>query len=264
MPETKTTKEQFLLSSDSLSGFGLDLIFEVTKNAGFDWLDLAIWKNFDARNVEYVKKLSLKHELPVKVIQTSPDLNKKELDKALDLCEALGADTIAINPPKYFNYKSFDFIKDNLGEYIKQNEHIHFTIINPPNSSFFALPIPKYRFSNVVEIIKKFGCYLGLDVVHIDEDALESDFMRKLADFVPYISVLYFSDKTRMGVGHILPGEGVLKLPTLLKKLKQNNYGRYLSTKITLSKSDLSDGDKVDLILKKARKYYTEYFEEIA
>ena len=46
---------KFLMSSDTFSNCGLDLIFELTKEAGFDGIDLAIWKNFDARNVDYVK-----------------------------------------------------------------------------------------------------------------------------------------------------------------------------------------------------------------
>ena len=47
----------FLLSSDTLTGYGLDLIFDVAKQNGFDGIDLAIWKNFDSWNIEYVKKL---------------------------------------------------------------------------------------------------------------------------------------------------------------------------------------------------------------
>jgi len=66
----------------------LDLIFDTVKQAELDGIDLAIWKNFDAWNVEYVKKLSHKHELPIRVIQTSDSLNAKELNLALDLCEA--------------------------------------------------------------------------------------------------------------------------------------------------------------------------------
>jgi hypothetical protein len=119
-----------------------------------------MWKNFDARNVSYVKKLSRKHNLPVKVIQTSPKLNKKEMEKALDLCESLNVDTININAPKFFDYKSYNFIKDNLERYKRANPDIHFSIINPNDSSFFAIPIPKYRFNNLVEIIKKYGCDL--------------------------------------------------------------------------------------------------------
>lgn len=254
---------KFLMSSDSFSNCGLDLIFELTKEAGFDGIDLAIWKNFDARNVDYVKKLSKKHDLPVKVVQVSENVNQKELNKALDICEATGADTIAINAPKFFNIKSFNFLEDNLENYKKDNKHIHFSIINPEDSSVFALPIPKYRFTNIVEIIKKYWCYLGLDIANFDADVLENDFTRKLSSFLPYISVLYFSDKNRVGDGHLLPWEGTLKLESFLKKIKQIGFNRYFSSKVTISKTDLADYEKLAIILKKIRNYYKENFEDL-
>ena len=188
-----------MVSTDSFSNCGLDLVFDLAKEAGYDGIDLAIRKNFDARNVEYVKKLAIKHEMPVKSIQVSENVNEKELNKALDLCEATGADTIAINAPKFFNIKSFNFLTDNLDTYKKENRHIHFSIINPQDASIFALPIPKYRFSNIVEVIKKYGCYLGLDVANFEAEVLENDFMRKLNNFLPYISIIYVSDKNRLG-----------------------------------------------------------------
>jgi len=58
------------------------------------------------------------------------------------------------------DFKAFSFIKDNIQQYIDQNPNIHFSIINPMDSNVFALPIPKYRFVNIVEIIKKYACYL--------------------------------------------------------------------------------------------------------
>lgn len=238
----------------------MDLTFQLVKEAGFDGLDIAIWKNFDARNVDYVKKLSEKHELPVKVIQVSNNLNEKEMNKALDLCYGLGADTIAINAPKMFNYKTFSYIVDNIARRKKENKSIHFTIVNPEDSNIFALPIPKYRFGNIVEIIKKYLCYVGLDVSNMDSNAFENDLLRRIKDFLPYISVFYLSDKSRTGESHILPGDGVLKLSLLLQKLKEYGFNRYISTRITMSKGDLADVDKVKLILKKARKYYTDEF----
>jgi hypothetical protein len=149
-------KPSFLISTDSFSNCGLDMVFELSKTAGFDGIDLAIWKNFDARNVDYVKKLSTTHDIPVKVIQVSDNVNQKELNKALDLCEATGADTITINAPTYFNLKAYNFIADNIAEYKKNNKHIHFAIINPEEANVFALPIPKFRFTNIVDIVKKY------------------------------------------------------------------------------------------------------------
>ncbi len=255
-------KTECLFSTDSLSGYGLDLVFELVKEAWFDGIDLAIWKNFDSRKIDYVKKLSANYQLPIRVIQTSDTLNDKEIHRAIDLCYELGADTIAINAPKFFNFKAFSFITDNILKRRSEHKAIHFTIINPEDSSVFALPIPKYRFSNMVEIVKKYLCYIGLDVSNLDSDSFESDFLRKMKDFLPYLSVVYFSDKSRVWEGHILPGEGVLKLPMFLRKLKEYGYNRYISTKIQISKTDLADSDKVKLILKKTRNYLTENYDE--
>lgn len=250
-----------LLSSDTLGWCGLDLIFEAAAKAWFDGIDLAMRKNFDSWNVSYVKKLSEKHNIPVKAIQTSRTLNKKEMDKALDLCEALNVDTININAPKYFDYKSYNFIKDNIDSYKKANPDIVFSIINPMDSTFFAVPIPKYRFNNVVDIIKKDGCNLWLDISNMDEDSFEDTFMRKLADFLPYISTIYISDKNKEWKSHLMLWEWVLKIPTFLKKLAEDKYNRFISVKFNMWKWDLVDGDKIDLLLKKMVDYVHEYFK---
>jgi len=256
-------KSKLLLSSDTLWWFGLDLIFEIAKTVKYDGIDLAIRKNFDSWNTDYVKKLSDIHNLPVKIIQTSATVNAKELNLALDLCEATGADTITINAPQIIDFKAHSFLADNLDEYKKQNPDINFSIINPPNSNIFALPIPKYYFVNVVDIIKKQWCYLGLDISNMDEEALENDFMRKLDQFIPYLSVIYLSDKTKVWKSHVLPWEWVLKLSKFLKKLKQNKYVNYFSVKLDVEKIDLADSEKVEILLKKAKNYYDEYFTKV-
>jgi len=161
------------------------------------------------------------------------------------------------------DFKAYGFIVDNLDAYKKENPDINFSIINPPDSNFFALPIPKYRFGNIVEIVKKYGCYLGLDISNFDEEALESEFIRKLEQFIPYVSVVYLSDKTKIGKGHVLLGEGVLKIPMLLKKLKKIKYQHYFSLKVNIEKKDLADADKVHIMLKKSKEYYQEHYIDL-
>lgn len=194
--------------------------------------------------------------MPVPVVQISASVNEKEMTKALDLCTALGTTTLAINPPKMFNFKSYAYLTDVLPRLQKDYPHIRFSLINPEDSTLFALPIPSYHFSNIVDIIKKYRCYLALDIANLDSNILDDEIMRRLKDFLPYLSVVYVSDKSRTGVTHLLPGDGVLKLPQLLQKLLDANYSRCISTKIVLSKSDLSDIDKVTTLLKKARNYF--------
>ncbi|MDR0860163.1 MAG: hypothetical protein LBO09_04195 [Candidatus Peribacteria bacterium] len=211
-----------LLSTDTLPNYGLDRIFSIAKEAKYDGIDLAMWKGFDAWDEEYVQKLAFQYDLPVYVVQTSSKLNQKEMDKALDICGTTGADTICINPPKITEFKVYDFISDNLAEYQKNNPDLQFSIINPIDSKLFALPIPEFRFSNIIDIVKVYNAYVGLDITNLDMDAFEEDFMRKIDDYAPYISVLYLSDKDKKGKSHLMPGEGNLDLVNFLKKLKKS------------------------------------------
>ena len=260
--QTKTSP--LLLSTDTLPNYWLDLIFSIAKATWFDGIDLAMRKWFDAWDEEYVQKLSLDHKLPVYIIQTSAKLNQKELDKALDLCEATNADTICVNAPKITDFKAYDFIADNLKNYKDNNPDIHFTILNPKDSKLFALPIPEYRFSNIIDIVKKYDAYVGLDVSNIDMDSFENEFTRKIDDYAPYISVIYLSDKTKEWKWHLVPGEWTLDLRTFLKRLKKSWYSRPISVKIDFKPTELASKEKLRKQLKKVRAYYDKYFLNMA
>ena len=249
-----------LLSTDTLPNYGLDLVFSIAKKAGYDGIDLAIWKGFDARDEEYVQQLSFNYNLPVYVVQTSSKLNQKELNKALDICAATGADTICINAPKITDFKVFDFIEANLASYQKENPDLFFSILNPKDSKLFALPIPEYRFSNITDIIKKYSAYVGLDITNMDMDSFEDEFVRHLEEYVPYISVLYLSDKAKNGSSHLLPGEGALDLANFLKKLRESEYFRPVSVKLDFKPQELANRGKLLSELKKVKAYYEKYF----
>ena len=256
--QTKTNP--LLLSTDTLPNYWLDLIFSIAKSTWFDGIDLAMRKWFDAWDEEYVQKLSLDHKMPVYIIQTSAKLNQKELDKALDLCAATNADTICINAPKITDFKAYDFVADNLKSYKDNNTDIHFTILNPKDSKLFALPIPEYRFSNIIDIVKKYDAYVGLDISNIDMDSFENEFTRKIDDYAPYISVIYLSDKTKDWKWHLVPGDGMLDLRTFLKRLKKSGYSRPISVKLDFKPTELANREKLRKQLKKVRTYYDKYF----
>lgn len=256
----QTKKNPLLLSTDSLPNYGLDLIFSIAKAAWFDGIDLAIWKWFDARDEEYVQKLALNHNMPVCVIQTSSKLNQKEMEKALDLCAATGANIISINAPKITDFKAYDFIVDNLKSYKESNPDINFTILNPKDSKLFALPIPEYRFSNIIDIVKKYDAYVWLDISNMDMDSFENEFTRKVDDYVPYLSVIYLSDKTKDWKSHLIPWEWTLDLQTFLKRLKKGWYERPISVKLDFKPTELASKEKLKKQLKKVKTYYEKYY----
>lgn len=252
-----------LLSTDTLPNYWLDLIFSIAKNNGFDGIDLAMRKWFDAWDEEYVQKLSIDHDLPVYIIQTSAKLNQKELDKALDLCQATNCDTICINSPKITDFKAYDFITDNLKNYKENNPDIHFSIRNPKDSKLFALPIPEYRFSNIIDIVKKYDCYIWLDISNIDVDLFENEFTRKVDDYAPYISVIYLSDKSKNGKSHLVLWDWTLDLITFFKRLRKSWYSRPMSIKVDFKPTELANKSTLKKQFKKIRAYYDKFFLNI-
>lgn len=259
----KVNKAKLLLSSDTLSWYWLDLVFQLAQDLRFDWIDLAIWKNFDARNIDYVKRLVTKYKTPVNVIQVSEKVNKKELDYAIDLANELWSEAITINAPEILDFKTYRFIVTNIKLYKKHNHNIKFAIINPPKSSMLLLPVPKYYFSNVVEIIKKHWVNVWFDISNMDDTILESTFLRKISNYIPYMPVVYISDKNKNWQWHVPLWEWVLKLNSIFKKFKSNNFFWYLSLKLELTKKDLSDLEKVEQILKKCRLNFKENYEDL-
>lgn len=258
-----SSKTKILLSTDTLSGYGLDLIFQIAKDTWYDWIDLALRKNFDSRNVDYVYKLQSKYELPIGCIQLSDKTNPREMNIGLEMARKCECDIISINSPSIFNIKSFSFLSNNLPWYRSQNPKIKFSIINPKKENLFILPVPKYRFSNIVDIIKKYHCYLAFDLVNVDDFMLETEFLRKVPNFIPYLSVIYLSDKSKTWQLHLPMWDWELKLPAILKKLKQFEFQNYFSVKLELNKKELSDQSKVELILKKCKAYYNEYYRDV-
>ncbi len=251
-----------LLSTDTLPNYWLDLIFSIAKSTWFDGIDLAMWKGFDARDEEYVQKLANDHDLPVYVVQTSAKLNQKELDKALDICQATNCDTICINAPKITDFKAYDFISNNLKLYKENNPDIHFTIINPKDSKLFVLPIPEYHFGNIIDIIKKYDCYIWLDISNIDTDIFENEFTRKIDDYAPYISVIYLSDKSKNGKTHLTLWDWTLDIKNFFKRLKKSWYTRPMSIKIDFKPTELVNKTTLKRQLKKIKIYYDKFFLE--
>ena len=248
-----------LLSSDTLAWYGLDMIFMIAKDLGYDWIDLALWNNFDAWNIDYVKRLSENYQLPVKVIQTSDNLNKKELNYAIELALELKVENIVINPPKYYNRRATKFIKENLPAYQKHYSKIKFSLRNPPPDLLLNL-LPQYSFTNITEIFKVMWLKVALDISNLEEEKFDIVLIKKLPTLLPYLNVIYLSDKNRAWKSHLTLWEGNLKIPSFLKKLKQLEYDGLFSIKIKATKKDLADIEKMKLMLKKSKTYYLENY----
>lgn len=250
-----------LLSTDTLSGYWLDLIFSYAKKSGFDGIDLAIWKVFDSWDVSYVKELSERYDLLVPIIQVSPNVNMREMNKALALGKSLESEIMMINPTKYFNVKTTSFVKSVLKDVQKNHPAFKFGVINASNESYRIVPIPTHKFNNISNIIREEHAYLGLDIANLDTIGFEQ-LLDNLPKVMPYTQSIYLADRAKWNSNytHLPLGSGALKIPTFLKKVAKAKYNGYFSVKLDLTKKELADSDNIEVILKQSVSYFHEHF----
>lgn len=255
-----TKKKNFLLlSSATFIWYWLDMVFMLAKDLNYDGIDLALWNNFDAWNIDYIKKLASTYNLPVCSIQTSNKINKKELNYAVELAWEIWVKNINVNASKKYNRKSSKFISQTLPLYQKTHSGLRFSIINPPRSYYLNF-LPEYSFVNMAEILSELKLNLSLDVSNIEEDKFDINLIKKLQSFVPRMPNIYLSDKDKKWKWHLPLWEGNLKIPSFLKKLKQLEYDGDFIIRLAIDKNDLSDIEKIKLMLKKCRVYYLENY----
>jgi hypothetical protein len=91
-----------LLSTRSLSGYGLDKIFTLAKSAGCDGIDISVdFSLFDTIDPVYLQLLSVRHSLPILSI-TAPArrVTKKQSSEILALAEILDVKIVNFTPPQ--------------------------------------------------------------------------------------------------------------------------------------------------------------------
>ena len=89
-----------LLSTASLTGYGLHRIFMFAKNAGYTGLDIALGSlNFDLWDEEYIAKLSHDFNIPVlSITAPSRGMSRKKLDKIITIAEKLSTQIVTFSP----------------------------------------------------------------------------------------------------------------------------------------------------------------------
>ena len=250
-----------LLSTASLTGYGLHRVFEFAKKSGFTGIDIALGAtNFDFWDEEYIKSLSDEFGVPVLSI-TAPSkwLNQKKVDRIVGIAKTLGTQVITFSPP-HITDKNTSWFSNYLPK-IKRDTHISIAIQNvAPKFKFFI--IPEYKNSTFTQIKGVTGD-TTLDILGVDHSS-GMDILKAQKMLGTSIKNVFFSDKHGMKSG-ILPwgsGWGISHLPleSFLMKLKTSGYGGYITLKVNPKAIGVGNTERVLQNLEYMKKYYQKHF----
>jgi len=183
-----------LLSTSSLTGYGLHKIFLLAKQAAYDGIDLSVdFDMYDTCDAGYIDSIMRDTHMPI-VSLSAPErrLTKKNFDRILALAHELGVNIVNIHPPH-----RLDREKDWFGDYIKlvakKYPDITINIINAPPKTWLFV-IAEYGDARP-ETIKKITEHTALSIENVDP-ASGVDLMKTSILLGSTMGFVYLSDKT--------------------------------------------------------------------
>lgn len=246
-----------VLSTESLRGYGLNRIFELTKAAGYDAIDLSVdFGQFDTFNAEYVKKLIEEYGLPVHAISAPKEMAPKRIQELVDMAKEINAKVMVLQPPKILDFKLAGWLKKEIPR-LREKEFISIALENAPAGTFLGF-IPEHAMGSAQDL-KDFK-HVCLDTSRIGEQ--RKDLIRAYTALKKYLVHIHLSNLYQ-GKQYAPPQEGIMPLESFLTKLKQDRYPGAVAIKILPKFLHAGDDERVIDELKKAKKYYDKYYTNV-
>lgn len=247
-----------LLSTSSLTGYGLHKIFLLAKSAVYDGIDLSVdFDLYDTCDAGYLKTLI--QEVGIDIVSISaPErrLTRKQFDQVLSLAEDLSVKMVNIHPPHRLDREK-DWFWDYIKTVAEKYPHITINIINAPPKTWLFV-ISEYGDARP-ETIKKITEHTALSIENVDPSS-GVDLIKTSILLGSTMEFIYFSDKTD-DAGWLFPGEWHMPLESLLIKLKEVWYTWYFS--LSVNPDSLRAGENDSEVLKKladCKKFLSKYF----
>jgi sugar phosphate isomerase/epimerase len=244
-----------LLHTDSLGKYGLHRVFSLAKKAGYDGIELGVnAKNLDTQNPEYLKNLAEEAEIKIIVVETPEMLTEKKMEVSYKVAKAVGATTIVVQPPNYFDYHTTKWLKANAPK-LRSHDGLKVLLKNMPDERTFGV-FPKYAMTNTTDL-REFK-QMALDLSNLVTRSIPAlEYYEQMHDFVFHVHLSNY----RGNKDHALPMDGKLPLESFLKKMKKRDYAGHFSVKVR--PEELHAGAKDSEILeqlKKIKEFVEEYF----
>lgn len=243
----------FLLSTDSLRGYGLNRIFQFAKDAGFEGIELALdGRLFDTQNPDYLNELQNEFKLPIRAMRTFPNSTIRQATLALEIARAVEAKVVVLDPPRLFDFKYRDWMKKHV-PLLRKKYGLKIALKNGPSEYLWGI-LPGRSMSNIPDLQNfKEVC---IDVANLYGKRL--DLMRAYEMMKSYLVHVHLSNVYR-GEDHSLLDEGIMPLESLLTKLKKENYSYDITLLVRPKALSVGDDKAVLKNLEKARKFYDRY-----
>lgn len=235
------------LSAGSLHTYGLDRVFGLAVEAGFQGLEIIIDNRWDTHQPAYLRALQRRHGIPVVSLHAPffhvegwPSDMIQSLQHTVALAEELGVRTVVVHLPRRFRMGSFflphlmsrparfpvpwrsegsfaRWLKEDLPAF-QSSTPVTIAVENLPARRFLDVSIAAWQFNTWDELAQ--FAYLTLDTTHVGtwgHDLLAV--YERIKDRIAHVHLSNYN-----GQEHRQPTDGHLPLGEFLRRLARDAY----------------------------------------
>ena len=226
---------RFALSTGSLYTYGLDRVFALAAEAGFDGIEVLVDPRFDTRQPVYLRRLMERHGLPIvsvhapfrpKRLAAWPRTQPESIATTAELARAVGAEVIVVHLPYGRDRAYARWLRDDLITWQQAHPVPVVAVENMPLKWMrwwpFA-PLDPWRMNRLEE----WGAFphLTLDTTHLGTKGLDPLMVyQRVRERVAHVHLSNARREGRRVREHRRLEDGFLPLDALISRLAQEGY----------------------------------------
>ena len=226
---------RFALSAGSLYTYGLDRIFALAAEAGFDGIEVLVDPRFDTRQPVYLRRLMERHGLPIvsvhapfrpKRLAAWPQTQPESIAATAELARAVGAEVVIVHLPRLRQGTYARWLRNDLAAWQRANPTPVVAVENMPVQWVRWWPFgPREMWRmNSLDVWGSFP-HLTLDITHLGTKGQDPLMVyESVRERVAHVHLSNAHREGRRVCEHRRLEDGFLPIDVLISRLAQDGY----------------------------------------
>jgi len=246
---------RFALSTGSLYTYGLDRVFALAAETGFDGIEVLVDHRFDTRQPIYLRRLMERYNLPILSVHAPfhpwrlaawPKTQPESIAATAEIARAVGVDVIIAHLPHWRERAYLRWLRDDLRAWQRAHPNPVVAVENMPLKWIrwwpFA-PLEMWRMNRLEE----WGAFphLTLDTTHLGTKGLDPLMIyERVRDRVVHVHLSNARREGRRVQEHRHLEDGFLPLDALITRLAQDGYDGIATVELHPEALEAEDEEK--------------------
>lgn len=241
------------LTSASFPHYGLERFFRFASELGFDGVEIKVCENFDTQNPAYLKELSERFSLPIKIFSL-PNHNPAAYTEAFErVVRDFPQTTINLAPPETWASGYKNWTQSMVPRIVQQNR-LQLNRRNVPFKMTLGF-IPSHTEGSL-HALRESGD-VSLDICALWK--MQEDIIRATNMLGQKLKHVYLGN-VYQGQMYTPLTHGLLPVESLLTKLARENYKADFTLKISPAALHEGNDDKLKQTLQESKEFFEKYF----